>query len=440
MEHCIHVVGGGLAGSEAAWQVANRGAKVVLHEMRPLKASPAHHSVNFAELVCSNSLKSSKTDNAAGLLKEEMRKLDSLILRVADANQVPAGQALAVDRDAFAAAVTQALEQHPNISIIREEVASLPLQSAEPWIVASGPLTSESLLQHLQSLFGEEHLYFYDAAAPIVTAESLDSEKVYRASRYDKGEADYINCSFNEEEYTRFWQELTHAEQHPLHDFERGHFFDACIPVEELALRGKDTLAFGPLKPIGLRDPRKEEPPYAVVQLRQDNVAADLYGLVGFQTNLRFSEQERVFRLIPGLEHAEFVRYGVMHKNSFLNTPKLLTPALQAKEHQHLFFAGQLTGVEGYIESAATGLLCGINAVRYLQQESMIVPPPQTMLGALVYYVTHAAGKSFQPMNAVFGIMPPPEKKIKDKRLRNLFYAKRALETMESWKSESNPD
>ncbi|HZW48568.1 MAG TPA: methylenetetrahydrofolate--tRNA-(uracil(54)-C(5))-methyltransferase (FADH(2)-oxidizing) TrmFO, partial [Bacillota bacterium] len=378
------------------------------------------------------------TDNAAGLLKEEMRLLDSLILRVADVNQVPAGQALAVDRDAFAEAVTQALENHPNISIIREEVVTLPLVSEEPWIVASGPLTSEPLLQHLQSLFGEEQLYFYDAAAPVVTAESLDPDKVYRASRYDKGEADYFNCSFNEEEYTHFWHELCHAEQHPLHDFERGHFFDACIPVEELALRGKDTLAFGPLKPIGLRDPSKIEPPYAVVQLRQDNVAGDLYGLVGFQTNLRFGEQRRIFRLIPGLEHAEFVRYGVMHKNSFLNTPKVLTTALQAREHQHLFFAGQLTGVEGYIESAATGLLCGINAVRYLQQSRMIVPPQQTMLGALVYYVTHAAGKSFQPMNAVFGIMPPPDKRIKDKRLRNLFYSKRALEAMESWKAEIN--
>ena len=440
MEACIHVVGGGLAGSEAAWQAAQRGVKVILHEMRPVKPSPAHQSSFFAELVCSNSLKSAKTDNAAGLLKAEMRLLDSLILRAADANQVPAGQALAVDREAFAAAVTQAIEQHPNITIIREEVTSLPLQSAEPWIVASGPLTSTALLQHLQQLFGEEQLYFYDAAAPIVTAESLDQEKIYRASRYDKGEADYLNCAFNEAEYTRFWQELVHAEQHPLHDFERGHFFDACIPVEELALRGKDTLAFGPLKPIGLRDPRQTELPYAVLQLRQDNLAADLYGLVGFQTNLRYGEQERVFRMIPGLEQAEFVRYGVMHKNTFLNTPKLLTTALQAKDHPHLFFAGQMTGVEGYIESAASGLLCGINAVRYLRQENPIVPPEQTMLGALIYYVTHEAGKSFQPMNAVFGIMLPPEKKIKDKRLRNLFYAKRALESMNSWLPETMSD
>lgn len=430
----VHIVGGGLAGSEAAYQIAKRGHSVVLHEMRPVVASPAHHTDKLAELVCSNSLKSNQRENAAGLLKEEMRELDSLIISVADQTRVPAGQALAVDREAFSKQITRKISAMSNITIMREEVTEIPDSGQDLWIVASGPLTSAKLLESLQRKLGEPYLHFYDAAAPLVSVDSLDMSKIYRASRYDKGDADYLNCPFQKHEYELFWQSLIEAEQSPLHEFEKGSFFEGCIPVEELARRGKETLAFGPLKPIGLRDPITRITPYAVVQLRQDNVAGNLYGLVGFQTNLKFSEQKRVFSLIPGLKNAEFVRYGVMHRNAFINSPKLLKPTMQLKENDAVFFAGQLSGVEGYIESAATGLICGINCARILDNQDTIIPPKETMLGSLMHYITHADEKSFQPMNAVFGIVPPLEKPIRNKQQRYQAYSIRALESIRAWK------
>jgi methylenetetrahydrofolate--tRNA-(uracil-5-)-methyltransferase len=430
----VHIVGGGLAGSEAAYQIAKRGYSVVLHEMRPVVASPAHHTEQLAELVCSNSLKSNQRENAAGLLKEEMRELDSLIISVADQTRVPAGQALAVDREAFSKQITKKISEMSNITILREEVTEIPDSRQDLWIVASGPLTSAKLLESLQRKLGEPYLHFFDAAAPLVTVDSLDMSKIYRASRYDKGDADYLNCPFQKHEYEIFWQSLIEAEQSPLHEFEKGSFFEGCIPVEELARRGKETLAFGPLKPIGLRDPITGITPYAVMQLRQDNVAGNLYGLVGFQTNLKFSEQKRVFSLIPGLKNAEFVRYGVMHRNAFINSPKLLKPTMQLKENDAVFFAGQLSGVEGYIESAATGLICGINCARILDNQDTIIPPKETMLGSLMHYITHADEKSFQPMNAVFGIVPPLEKPIRNKQQRYQAYSIRALESIRAWK------
>lgn len=430
----VHIVGGGLAGSEAAYQIAKRGHSVVLHEMRPVVASPAHHTDKLAELVCSNSLKSNQRENAAGLLKEEMRELDSLIISVADQTRVPAGQALAVDREAFSKQITRKISAMSNITIMREEVTEIPDSGQDLWILASGPLTSAKLLESLQRKLGEPYLHFYDAAAPLVSVDSLDMSKIYRASRYDKGDADYLNCPFQKHEYELFWQSLIEAEQSPLHEFEKGSFFEGCIPVEELARRGKETLAFGPLKPIGLRDPITRITPYAVVQLRQDNVAGNLYGLVGFQTNLKFSEQKRVFSLIPGLKNAEFVRYGVMHRNAFINSPKLLKPTMQLKENDAVFFAGQLSGVEGYIESAATGLICGINCARILDNQDTIIPPKETMLGSLMHYITHADEKSFQPMNAVFGIVPPLEKPIRNKQQRYQAYSIRALESIRAWK------
>lgn len=430
----VHIVGGGLAGSEAAYQIAKRGHSVVLHEMRPVVASPAHHTDKLAELVCSNSLKSNQRENAAGLLKEEMRELDSLIISVADQTRVPAGQALAVDREAFSKQITKKISAMSNITIMREEVTEIPDSGQDLWIVASGPLTSAKLLESLQRKLGEPYLHFYDAAAPLVSVDSLDMSKIYRASRYDKGDADYLNCPFQKHEYELFWQSLIEAEQSPLHEFEKGSFFEGCIPVEELARRGKETLAFGPLKPIGLRDPITGITPYAVVQLRQDNVAGNLYGLVGFQTNLKFSEQKRVFSLIPGLQNAEFVRYGVMHRNAFINSPKLLKPTMQLKENDAVFFAGQLSGVEGYIESAATGLICGINCARILDNQDTVIPPKETMLGSLMHYITHADEKSFQPMNAVFGIVPPLEKPIRNKQQRYQAYSTRALESIRAWK------
>jgi methylenetetrahydrofolate--tRNA-(uracil-5-)-methyltransferase len=434
MKRKVHIVGGGLAGSEAAYQVAKRGHQVVLHEMRPVVASPAHHTEQLAELVCSNSLKSNQTDNAAGLLKEEMRLLDSLIIEVADQVRVPAGQALAVDREAFSQLVTQRISEMSNITLLREEVLEIPESDENVWIVASGPLTSPKLLESLQKRLGEPYLHFFDAAAPLVSEDSLDLEKIYRASRYDKGDADYLNCPFRKEEYEAFWQALCTAQQAPLHDFELGHFFEGCIPVEELARRGKETLAFGPLKPMGLRDPVTGITPYAVVQLRQDNVAGDLYGLVGFQTNLKFSEQERLFRLIPGLEQAEFVRYGVMHRNAFINSPRILQPTMQLQDNSQVFFAGQISGVEGYVESAATGLICGINSTRILENQEPMSPPRETMLGSLMHYVSHCDEKNFQPMNAVFGIIPPLEIQIRNKRQRYQAYSDRALEAMRTWK------
>lgn len=425
----ITVIGGGLAGSEAAWQAAQRGIAVDLYEMRPQKMTPAHHTSHLAELVCTNSLRSDSLTNAVGILKEEMRQLNSLIMYAADRTRVPAGSALAVDREQFSLLVTKKLEEHPLIRIHREEVTEIPEGIT---VVATGPLTSEALSQRLRDLTGEEYLYFYDAAAPIVTKESINMEKVFAASRYGKGEADYLNCPMNEEEFERFYEALVTAEVAPLKEFEKEIYFEGCLPIEVMAKRGKQTLLFGPLKPVGLIDPRTGKEPYAVVQLRQDNSARTLYNLVGFQTHLKWGEQRRIIQLIPGLEQAEIVRYGVMHRNTYINSPKLLRPTYQFKKRDTLFFAGQMTGVEGYVESAASGLVAGINASRLAQGKKPFVFPPETALGSLAHYVTSADPAHFQPMNANFGLFPPPEKKIKNKQARQAFLAERALSTIQN--------
>jgi methylenetetrahydrofolate--tRNA-(uracil-5-)-methyltransferase len=430
------VIGGGLAGSEAAWQAAERGLRVGLYEMRPLLQTGAHQSHALAELVCSNSLGSNLPDRASGLLKNETRLLGSMLLECAEETSLPAGGALAVDRDLFAQKVTQRIEAHPNIEIVRAEVKAIP---DLPVIVASGPLTSPSLSQSIVELSGENHLFFFDAIAPIVHAESINMNIAFRASRYDTGaqdEGDYINCPFTKEEYYAFVEALLDAERIELRAFEEaiksgvraGHFFEGCLPVEIIAERGVDSLAFGPMRPVGLRDPRTGKRPHAVVQLRQDNLAGSLYNLVGFQTNLKFPEQKRVLRMIPGLENAEFMRYGQMHRNTFIASPKLLRPTLQHKTRDDLFFAGQITGVEGYMGNIATGLLAGINAARLHHRETPITLPRTTMLGALCHYVTHADLKDFQPMKANFGILPALELASKiGKRERGAAYAERSL-------------
>lgn len=423
----VVVIGAGLAGSEAAWQIANAGVNVELYEMRPQVMSPAHHTGNFAELVCSNSLRAAAIENAVGLLKEEMRRLDSIIMKAADANRVPAGGALAVDRDGFSRFITDALKQHPKVMIINEEVRDVPWQREDAVIVASGPLTSLPLSQALGRLTHEDYLYFYDAAAPIVTGESLDMNQVFRGSRYGKGDEDYLNCPMNKAQYEKFWQELVNAQTAPVKDFEKMVLFEGCMPVEEMARRGIDTLRFGPLKPVGLEHPVTGEMPYAVVQLRQDNFAATLYNIVGFQTHLKWPEQQRVFRMIPGLEHAEFARFGVMHRNTFVNSPRLLRPTLQMIEQQNIFFAGQITGVEGYVESAASGLVAGINAARYVLGREPVEFPAETAHGALCRYITNVAPSHFQPMNINFGLIPPLGKKIKDKKVKNSMLAARSL-------------
>lgn len=427
----VTVIGAGLAGSEAAWQAAQRGVRVRLYEMRPICATPAHKTDQFAELVCSNSLRANNLENAVGLLKEEMRRLNSVIMQCADVHQVPAGGALAVDRHDFAAAVTEMVTGHPNIEVIREEATSIPAEGIV--IIASGPLTSGPLAQAIQEVTGSDYLYFYDAAAPIATLESLDLSKIFRASRYDKGDADYLNCPMSEEEYNHFWDELVKAEGAPLKEFEQEIFFEGCMPVEDMASRGRQTLLFGPLKPVGLTDPRTGKYPYAVVQLRQDNAEGTLYNLVGFQTHLKWSEQKRVFGLIPGLENAEFVRYGVMHRNTFINSPKLMLPTYQLREQERLFFAGQITGVEGYIESAASGLVAGINAARLARGLSPVTFPLDTGLGAHGHYIATAEAKTFQPMNINFGLLPPLEQRIRDKRLKNRTIAERALASLEAF-------
>ncbi|GAB4495577.1 MAG: methylenetetrahydrofolate--tRNA-(uracil(54)-C(5)) -methyltransferase (FADH(2)-oxidizing) TrmFO [Anaerolineales bacterium] len=434
------VIGGGLAGSEAAWQAAERGIQVDLYEMRPHMPTGAHTGGNLAELVCSNSLGSDLPDRAPGLLKAEMRILGSRLLRAAEETAVPAGGALAVDREAFASRVTQLLAAHPNIRIVRAEMPHLP---DTPTLVASGPLTSSRLAQALLAFSGQEHLYFYDAIAPIVRHDSIDFSIAFRASRYGRGDqedGDYINCPMTRDEYEAFVDALLAAQRIELKDFERDleqgvragahHFFEGCLPVEILARRGRDALAFGPLRPVGLRDPRTGKRPYAVVQLRQDNVAGTLYNLVGFQTNLTFPEQRRVLRMIPGLGQAEFERYGQMHRNTFLFSPALLQPTLQAIRRPNLFFAGQITGVEGYAGNIATGLLAGINAARFLRGESLVTLPPETMLGALCYYITHASAADFQPMKANFGLLPPLENAPRGKRERGAEYAQRALQSL----------
>ncbi|GAC92047.1 glucose-inhibited division protein [Anoxybacillus flavithermus NBRC 109594] len=426
----VTVIGAGLAGSEAAWQLAKRGIRVKLYEMRPVKQTPAHHTDKFAELVCSNSLRANTLTNAVGVLKEEMRRLDSVIMKAADSCSVPAGGALAVDRHEFAAKVTEMVANHPNVTVVREEVTSIP---TGPTIIATGPLTSQPLSEQLQALTGEEYLYFYDAAAPIVEKESIDMEKVYIKSRYDKGEAAYINCPMTEEEFERFYDALISAETVPLKEFEKEIYFEGCMPIEVMARRGKKTLLFGPMKPVGLEDPRTGKRPFAVVQLRQDDAAGTLYNIVGFQTHLKWGAQKEVIRLIPGLEQAEIVRYGVMHRNTFINSPKLLKPTYQYKEREDLFFAGQMTGVEGYVESAASGLVAGINAAHYVLGKELVVFPQETAIGSMAHYITSANPKHFQPMNANFGLFAPLHETIKDKKKKNERYAERALETIQNF-------
>jgi methylenetetrahydrofolate--tRNA-(uracil-5-)-methyltransferase len=429
----VVVIGAGLAGSEAAWQLANQGVQVTLYEMRPKQKSPAHHTDHFAELVCSNSLRGAGLENAVGLLKEEMRRLGSLIMEAADACAVPAGGALAVDREAFGQYITNKVKTHPNIEVI-ENTEITELNFDEITIVATGPLTSGKLAEEIASLTGENYCYFYDAAAPIVTGESLDWNKVYRASRYGKGDADYVNCPFNEEEYKAFWEALTTAEEAPTKDFEKQIFFEGCMPIEVMAKRGIDTMRYGPMKPVGLDHPETGAKAYAVVQLRQDNAAATLYNIVGFQTHLKWPEQQRVFRMIPGLENAEFVRLGVMHRNTYIHSPKVLCETLQLKGRPRLFFAGQITGVEGYVESAASGLMAGINAARLARGEEPLIFPEDTAHGALSHYITHAEGKNFQPMNVNFGLLPPLGQKIRDKKVKNKMIADRALESLDKFK------
>lgn len=427
----VTVIGAGLAGSEAAWQLAKRGIQVHLYEMRPSKQTPAHHTDKFAELVCSNSLRANSLTNAVGVIKEEMRTLDSIIIQAADQSQVPAGGALAVDRHEFAGYVTEHVKNHQNVTVYNEEIGKIPEDG--PVIVATGPLTSESLSTHLKEMTGEEYLYFYDAAAPIIEKDSIDMDKVYLKSRYDKGEAAYLNCPMTEEEFNRFYEALISAETVPLKEFEKEIFFEGCMPIEVMAQRGKKTMTFGPLKPVGLEDPKTGKTPYAVVQLRQDDSAGTLYNMVGFQTHLKWGPQKEVFRLIPGLENAEIVRYGVMHRNTFINSPNLLKATYQYKDKDDLFFAGQMTGVEGYVESAAAGLIAGINAARLLQGKEPVVLPHETMMGSMANYITTTNPKHFQPMNANFGLIKPLENKIKNKKERNDAYAKRALETIQNF-------
>ena len=430
----VIIVGAGMAGSEAAWQVAQRGIKVDLYEMRPKKSTPAHKTEKFAELVCSNSLRGAGLENAVGLLKEEMRQLNSIIMESADINRVPAGGALAVDREGFSQYITDKVKNHPNVTVINKEIETIPREDDAITIIASGPLTSEVLAKSIGELTGQDYFYFYDAAAPLISKESIDMSKAYRASRYGKGTADYINCPMDKEEYEKFWQELTTAELAPIKEFEKAKFFEGCMPVEEMARRGIDTLLYGPLKPVGLEDPKTGKRPYAVVQLRQDNAADSLYNIVGFQTHLKWPEQKRVFGLIPGLENAEFVRYGVMHRNTFINSPELLRPTLQYKDRDDLLFAGQMTGVEGYIESAASGLVAGVNAAYLAKGENPVIFPEQTAHGSMCKYITSAVAKHFQPMNANFGLMPPLEERIRDKKLKKQKIAECALEFLAKFK------
>lgn len=428
----VVVVGGGLAGSEAAWQVARRGIPVELHEMRPVRQTAVHQTGEMAELVCSNSLKSLDLSTPHGLLKEEMKRLGSLILECAVQNRVPAGSALAVDRVAFSRAVTAALEREPNVSIVREEVPEIP--DDELVILAVGPLVSDSLASSIAGFTGSHHLYFYDAIAPIVEADSIDRSIVFAASRYGKGEGqDYINCPLTREEYERFVDELLAGEKAPLHEFDTTPFFEACLPIEEMARRGRETLRFGPMKPVGLVDPRTGRRPHAVVQLRQDSLAADHYSMVGFQTQLRWPEQKRVFTMIPGLAAAEFVRLGQVHRNCYINSPQVLSATLEARRRPGLFFAGQISGVEGYTESAATGLLCGINAARAATSRPTLTLPVKTMLGALCHYIAHAEASNYQPTNAAFGLLPDLTPPIRSKRERKLARAARALEALDEW-------
>lgn len=430
----VTVIGAGLAGSEAAWQIASRGVPVTLYEMRPKVKTPAHHTSYFAELVCSNSLRANGFTGAVGVLKEEMRRLDSLVIGKADASAVPAGGALAVDRDLFSGGITQALKEHPLVDVREEEVTEIPEDGIT--VIATGPLTSPALSAQIKSFMGEEYFYFYDAAAPIIEKDSIDMDKVYLASRYDKGEAAYLNCPMTEEEFDRFYEALITAEKAELKEFEKEIYFEGCMPIEVMMQRGRQTALFGPMKPVGLPDPRTGKIPFAVVQLRQDNAAGTLYNLVGFQTHLKWGEQKRVFQMIPGLENVDIVRYGVMHRNTFINSPRLLEPTYQCKARPNLFFAGQMTGVEGYVESAASGLIAGINAAHQALGREHIVFPEETTLGGMARYITEADPEHFQPMNANFGLLPKPEKKIRNKKEKNEALAMRALDKLAAFAEE----
>jgi methylenetetrahydrofolate--tRNA-(uracil-5-)-methyltransferase len=448
----VTIIGGGLAGSEAAWQAASAGVPVVLHEMRPVKPTAVHKTERLAELVCSNSFRGDKLDNAVGVLKEEMRRLGSLVMRSADRARVPAGAALAVDRDRFSTLMTDAVTSHPLIEVVRGEVTRIPEPSDGPLIVATGPLTSQSLSADIAALVGAAHLYFYDAISPIVLAESIDRSKVFRASRWDRslgptagpgcglddGEGDYLNCPFTANEYARFYEALMSAEKAPLHEFDDPRFFEGCLPIEVMAARGIDTLRFGPMKPVGLPDPRTGREAHAIVQLRQDNLAGDHYSLVGFQTQMKWGEQARVLRLIPGLEQAEFVRFGMIHRNTYINGPTVLRPTWQTRIRGDLFFAGQISGVEGYVESAASGLIAGRNAAAVAQGLAPSEPPRETAIGALGFYVSHANPQHYEPTNITFGIIPPltsrPGARVPKKKAdRKLAYAERALTALDDW-------
>ena len=445
----LTVIGGGLAGSEAAWQAAAQGVPVTLYEMRPVRATAVHKTDRLAELVCSNSFRGDKLDNAVGLLKEEMRRLGSLVMRIAEACRVPAGAALAVDRERFAQGITEALTAHPLITIRREEVQAIPASSvSSPVIVATGPLTSDALSAEIAEVVGAGHLYFYDAISPIVLAETIDHSKVFRQSRWDRslrsggigcgiddGQGDYLNCPLDRAEYERFYDALTHAESATVHDFDKERFFEGCLPIEVMAHRGVDTLRFGPMKPVGLVDPRTGREPYAAVQLRQDNLAGDHFSLVGFQTQIKWGDQARVLRLIPGLEQAEFVRFGMVHRNTYVNGPTVLQETWQVRARPTLFFAGQMSGVEGYVESAASGLLAGMNAAALVKGQEGSTPPRSTAIGALAYYVSHANPAHYEPSNITFGIMAPLAKAPRGRQARKLALAERALADLDAWQA-----
>ncbi len=435
MPEKVTVIGGGLAGSEATWQIAKRGIPVDLYEMRPRKMTPAHHTGEFAELVCTNSMRSNQLSNAVGLLKEEMRQLDSLIMQAADKTQVPAGGALAVDRDLFSDYVTKKLRSFDNVTVHDEEITEIPKEGIV--VIATGPLTSDALASQIQKFSGTDSLHFFDAAAPIVAADSIDMNIVYKKSRYDRGEAAYLNCPMDKEQYEKFAQELVHAETAEMHGFENNDVFEGCMPIEVMAARGVKTMLFGPLKPVGLEDPKTGKTPYAVVQLRQDNAAASMYNIVGFQTHLKYGEQKRVFSLIPGLENARFVRYGKMHRNTYMASPEVLNASYEAKQQKGLFFAGQMTGVEGYVESAGSGLVAGINAAREALGKDTAVFPVDTALGSMANYVTTTDAKHFQPMNASFALLPSLEgKKIRNKKERHLKISERGLNSLAAFKDK----
>jgi methylenetetrahydrofolate--tRNA-(uracil-5-)-methyltransferase len=443
----VTIIGGGLAGSEAAWQIASSGVPATIHEMRPLRPTAVHKTDRFAELVCSNSFRGDKLDNAVGLLKAEMRRLGSLVMHAAEESRVPAGAALAVDRDRFSAIVTRALADHPLITIVRGEITVIPPSTErEPVIVATGPLTSDALSAEIAALVGADHLYFYDAISPIVLADTIDHSKVFRASRWDRslrgvaaacgvddGQGDYLNCPLGRDEYDRFYEALVTAESATVHDFDKERFFEGCLPIEVLAHRGRDTLRFGPMKPVGLTDPGTGREPYAAVQLRQDNLAGDHFSLVGFQTQLKWGEQARVLRLIPGLEQAEFVRFGMVHRNTYVNGPTVLAETWQVRRRPTLFFAGQMSGVEGYVESAASGLIAGLNAAALASGRPLSTPPRTTAIGALAYYVAHADPGYYQPSNITFGIMPPPAGRPRGRMARKLAQSERALADLQQW-------